>query len=145
MFTYLIFDGKYYKIGKSKNPNLRIKSLKTANPKIKLIAFGEGVEEKDLHRRYKSKRIGLEWFKLHRKDVQNIIRLLNNQCAGITISDDEKFSKYSNFKITFGKYKGYKITDFTTKEELNYLKWAVREFESSRKTKIFKWWLGQMT
>ena len=36
-YTYVIFDGELYKIGKSKKPESRCKQLKTANPKCELI------------------------------------------------------------------------------------------------------------
>lgn len=53
------------KIGRSKNPQKRLKQLQTGNPnKLKLIAEfkGEGWKEKILHERLSAYRLNGEWF-----------------------------------------------------------------------------------
>ena len=53
------------KIGRSKDPQKRLKQLQTGNPnKLKLIAEfkGEGWKENYLHERLKSYRLEGEWF-----------------------------------------------------------------------------------
>ena len=79
MKTYIAKSGRLYKIGKSKDPVKRINALKTGNPNIRLIAFGEGVSEKTLHFRFRRNRQSGEWFKFRHKDVEKIIGLLCNE------------------------------------------------------------------
>ncbi len=74
--TYLMFDGKYYKIGKSVSPMDRVRDLKVANPVIRLLAFGKGISEASLHKFYKDKRFKGEWFNLSEKEVHEIISLI---------------------------------------------------------------------
>jgi len=156
MKTYLIYDGRYYKIGQSTNPLERLKNLRTANPAVKLIAFGEGSTESIFHNRYKNKRINGEWFKLSNNDVNNIIRSLRNEYEGIDefrikriekqkIFEDKQFEKNSKYQIKFGKYKNQMITDMNSIDELKYLKWCIKNFKNkkSKTVKIFKWWLKQ--
>ena len=53
------------KIGRSKDPQKRLKQLQTGNPnKLKLIAYfeGEGWREKLLHEHLSSHRLEGEWF-----------------------------------------------------------------------------------
>lgn len=53
------------KIGRSNDPDRRLKDLQTGNPnKIKLVAIieGKGYLEKKLHERLKEHRLRLEWF-----------------------------------------------------------------------------------
>ena len=64
MKTYLATDNRYYKIGKSENPNRRIESMKTGNPYIKLIGIIDGDIEKMLHKKYNHKKVIREWFDL---------------------------------------------------------------------------------
>ena len=82
-YTYLIYDGEYYKIGKSNDPEKRIKTLLTANPKCKLICYGKGVSEKDLHTFFFNKRVWKrrEWFFLNEKDVQKCTELINQEMS----------------------------------------------------------------
>lgn len=71
--TYLAFDGRYYKIGKSKNPQARIESFKTANPNVQLIYVCRRDIEKQLHQEYqKFRRMG-EWFELEQDQAADII------------------------------------------------------------------------
>ena len=91
MKTYLAKSGKLFKIGKSKNPLLRIQSMKTANPDIRLIAYGSSVDEETLHFRYRNQRVKGEWLKIRSRDVQNIIRLLVNEYDN-TMNTVKKYS-----------------------------------------------------
>lgn len=71
-YTYLIHNGRNYKIGYSKNPEMRLKTFKVADPNCKLIIFGAGNIEKELHLMYKKHRIKGEWFDLNRIEIQKI-------------------------------------------------------------------------
>lgn len=74
--TYLLTDGRLFKIGKSINPEKRLKQLQTANPFINMVCFGNGVSEKYLHHLLFSDRITLEWFDLSEEKIETIKRLL---------------------------------------------------------------------
>ena len=72
MYTYLMFDGKRFKIGKTNNIKKRLSILKTASPDIQLIDFCNEDIEKQLHRILKDKRYKKEWFKLEKEDLRGI-------------------------------------------------------------------------
>lgn len=128
-YTYLIFDGKFYKIGQSLHPDKRLSELKTANPKCRLICFGYGRTEKQLHDIFAKNRISREWFDLRRSDVEMCIRLIDgkesssdlNTCANkrakSLLNKDAK-----DYRLTFGKYKGQKLGEI---KDGNYLKWML--------------------
>lgn len=69
-YVYLMYDRKDHlnrtivKIGYSKNPRSRLASLKTANPKIQLIAYEHGskILERKLHNYFEKFLIDREWF-----------------------------------------------------------------------------------
>lgn len=61
--TYLLFDGRYFKIGSSYEIKKRVKQLRTANPDIMLIASSDWNIEDYLHNKYKKYNYKYEWFK----------------------------------------------------------------------------------
>ena len=131
-FCYLIYDGTYYKIGRSNNPEERLKALKTGNPSCKLISYGDGIEEKQLHRIFGKFRVKGEWFQLQRKHVGLICRLLNNEENGRDLKDCStlrssflRSKAYQNYTLSFGKYKGRKISEMTKPDEIKYLQWVL--------------------
>lgn len=169
--TYLMYDGTYYKIGKSVDPEKRLKQLKTGNTKCKLVTYGQGVEEKYLHDYYFRNRVSGEWFNLTDAQVSNIKRLIEDGQSvsilpskskyGWRLSDEEsikiqrgikkslEFNK--SYKIDFGKYNGVKIVDMVTVEMIQYCEWFVattekqalskRQLRMNKKYKAFKWWV----
>jgi hypothetical protein len=77
-YIYLMKNTRngYTKIGISKNPKHREKTLQSEEPEIDLIwkkeipnAIGREIE---LHKKYSDKRIRGEWFDLTEQDIQNI-------------------------------------------------------------------------
>lgn len=60
----------YYKIGKSKKPRFREKTLQSEKPTIEMLFVINKNIEKELHRRYSDKRVRGEWFRLEDKDVE---------------------------------------------------------------------------
>lgn len=74
--TYLMFDGYHYKIGKSINPEVRLKNFQTGNPRIKLVAYGKAINENELHKRFQKQNIGGEWFFFDEYHIQIILYLL---------------------------------------------------------------------
>lgn len=80
-FVYLFKCKGLYKIGKSKNPKQRLKTLQGtigAYPIEMIHAFpcaDMKQAESSLHRRYSDKRVRGEWFKLNWRSVQSILRI----------------------------------------------------------------------
>lgn len=70
--TYIMIDHNtgYYKIGKSKKPRFREKTLQSEKPTIEMLFVINKNIEKELHRRYSDKRVRGEWFRLEDKDVE---------------------------------------------------------------------------
>lgn len=77
ILTYLITDGNLYKIGKSIDPEKRFKQLKTANPYIEMVCYGNGVSEAYLHSLFFQKRKSGEWFDLSDENLQKCVRLIS--------------------------------------------------------------------
>ena len=81
-FIYLIKcempEGDMFKIGYSRNPDQRLKELKTANPNpltvvAKFQTKHNRLIETNFHRLYKHKNIDGEWFYLFTHDVDGFI------------------------------------------------------------------------
>lgn len=122
MKTYLAYDNNYYKIGKSKNPIKRIQKLKTANPSIRLICYGEGDKEAFLHKRYDKNRVAREWFDLDEDQIKDIKEVLN-----------ERVGKLTDLKrvLDFGKYKGLQLAELRSYSHKNYMQWYIRNSKYS--------------
>jgi len=75
MKTYLIFDGFYYKIGRSINIEKRFKTIKSNNPNAILLAYTDFDIEYKLHNKYSQYAYYNEWFLI--KDDNIIKELLN--------------------------------------------------------------------
>lgn len=73
--TYLMTDSNtgYTKIGKSKNPGKREKTLQSEKPTITLKLVCDQMVEGKLHKEYAEKRIRGEWFDLTESDIEQII------------------------------------------------------------------------
>ncbi len=80
-FIYIIKSGEYYKIGRAKDKDNRVKTYITENPKeIKLI-FSHKVKnskatERFLHQMFHKKKFRNEWFSLNEEDIKIIISTL---------------------------------------------------------------------
>jgi hypothetical protein len=88
-YTYLMYDGNLYKIGKSKNPLTRLNQLKTSNPNLEIICFGNGIEEENLHSIYCKNRVQGEWFNLNNNQIIEIKNLI----------EQKKDNLFNNVKI----------------------------------------------
>lgn len=79
---YLMLDDKtgYFKIGRSKNPIVREKTLQSEKPEIFLIAQWSApkIIEKELQHKYRSKNIRGEWFRLSVSDLDDIRDFMNS-------------------------------------------------------------------
>lgn len=75
-FVYLMVNTQtsLIKIGTSKNPSFRERTLQSREPEVHLIAKWKcaKVVEKELHEKYKMKRVRGEWFRLKLKDINEI-------------------------------------------------------------------------
>lgn len=72
--TYIMKDSAtgLYKIGKSKNPEYREKTLQSEKPTIKMIKVFESDIESDLHKEFADVRVRGEWFKLNKVQLKRI-------------------------------------------------------------------------
>lgn len=72
--TYIMKDSTtgLYKIGKSKNPEYREKTLQSEKPTIKMIKIFDSNIESDLHREFADVRVRGEWFKLNKVQLKRI-------------------------------------------------------------------------
>ena len=80
--VYLIQGVNSYKIGVTSNLPKRLKTFKTANPDIRLVAHTALMArtpalwlEQRLHVKYAHKLVAGEWFDLSPKDVMDVIEL----------------------------------------------------------------------
>lgn len=142
VFTYLLFDDTYYKIGKSTNPSKRLRTLQVANVNIKMICCGLGASEEYLHERYKKQRVAGEWFKLNESEVFEVASLICSPdkeyfVDGITLNkhnslpiylgmleeERAKVDRFCEYVIGFGKHKGKLLCKMTSVDEVSYCKW----------------------
>lgn len=146
-YTYLMTDGRKYKIGLSIDPKKRLDSMKTANPDIRLICYSKNIPEKFLHDYFFGQRYKGEWFDLSKFDISIIkelffttreqSKLLMRICTPKTYKNnkDKAIAHYrNNFKLSFGKYKNIKFGEMLLEEHKNYFKWILaNNFDSSIK------------
>jgi len=145
-------DGLYYKIGQSVDPEKRLQSLKTGNPNIKLICYGCGMSEKELHAMFRHRQYKREWFNLNTKELSNVKDLINGLTPPISElaknkARSMKHESYSKYIISFGKYKGTRIIEMKSAEQLEYIRWYINNVynikpkkERTLKDSIFAWW-----
>jgi hypothetical protein len=80
-YVYLMLNKRngFIKIGKSKWPQFREKTLQADEPEIELITFWEAPAtlEKQLHKRFAEQRQRGEWFELTFKDLKSIKDIMN--------------------------------------------------------------------
>ncbi len=137
--VYLIYDGRHYKIGQSNDPVKRFRQIKVGNPSVKLMAYGYGLSEKFLHVKYKKYRVSGEWFKLDKRQSEQIIREINS--GEQTIKDTKEMIE--NYVFCFGKYEGKSLTNMVTPADIRYLKWCIRDTKLPNKVKfMFKYWIN---
>ena len=82
--TYLIRDTakNLYKIGKSIDPDKRLKQMSTSNIHLELVATSKVIDEKYLHSVLTDKRLYLptgkksEWFLLEDQDLEDVLRIM---------------------------------------------------------------------
>ena len=85
--VYVMIDKNtgYYKIGRSKNPQYRERTLQSEKPTIEMLFNHEArvKDEKDLHKMFEDKRVRGEWFDLNGSDLYKIREYFN--CADATL------------------------------------------------------------
>jgi hypothetical protein len=127
IFTYMMFDGTYYKLGQSSNVKKRFLSLRVANPNIKIVCFGRGITEKNIHNEYETKCIKGEWYDLNINDVLDAIFKITGKRISKEAAINESFlnlnKKNRRVVLRFGKYNGCDIYQMKSGEELRYLGW----------------------
>ncbi len=82
----------FYKIGKSKNPKHREKTLQSESPSIQMIAVfnGQGWQEKDWHIHFAKCRVRGEWFNLTNIQVAFICHKLKISTTSPTLQEIKK-------------------------------------------------------
>lgn len=78
---YVFEQCGFYKIGYSYNPHKRLENIKCASPNETRLVLSFPIHnvkivEKELHNRFKDKRIRGEWFELSDGDLQDITNIL---------------------------------------------------------------------
>ena len=80
---YVMIDKNtgYYKIGRSRNPKVRERTLQSEKPTIEMIFSKEALvlDERVIHEMFQEKRVRGEWFDLNGSDLQKIREYL--KCA----------------------------------------------------------------
>jgi hypothetical protein len=73
---YLMIDDAtgLVKIGKSINPENRERTLQSEKPTIKMIHYFDNDIERELHNKFRDKRVRGEWFRLDMNEVSEIIK-----------------------------------------------------------------------
>lgn len=95
---YVITNGKHIKVGISKNPLKRLKSLKTASPtplKILMLFDGDQKLEKKIHKqlaRFRTYGGGQEWF-VNNKQVINILKCYSGCHEEMRLSNNKETLK----------------------------------------------------
>jgi hypothetical protein len=81
-FLYVMVDKRtgYHKIGRSKDPKYRERTLQADAPEIEMVFCFEGYvnQEKRLHEKYAEKRVRGEWFDLSENDLIDIQNQLSD-------------------------------------------------------------------
>ena len=77
--TYIMKDNHngLYKIGFSKNPKIREKTLQSEKPSIEMVKIWDKDIEKHLHKIYDNNRVRGEWFNLNKTQVHYICTHFN--------------------------------------------------------------------
>ena len=167
VYTYLMYDGTIYKIGKSKEPYKRLAQLRIANVNCSLICYGDAVSESAMHALYKSYAVGGEWFSLTPELRDEVIGKI---CSGgdykivadgivVKAVEDyetlkanfyEETSEFINYKVPFGKYKGKNLIEMTNMDQLNWCVWLTKRLreenkeEDSEVLRMFAKWVRLM-
>jgi len=109
IYTYLFTDGKYYKIGRSKDPKKRLYAFKTGNINCELVCFGLGVSERELHKTYSDKRVNGEWFALDTNDVMVISsKIQSSEIIGVNDYSNSVEEDYRKFIESYKSKKWHK-------------------------------------
>ncbi len=100
-YVYLIYDERDYKIGLARDPEDRLKQIRTSNPRSKIIfSFKtdsmEYIEDK-LHKKYIKLQVGLEWYALSKEDIDWIKQLENPTIASAWIKERQRYETIESF------------------------------------------------
>lgn len=80
--VYVMIDKNtgFYKIGRSKNPKTREKTLQSEKPTIEMLFNYDArvKDEKELHKMFSNKRVRGEWFDLNGSDLMTIKEYFND-------------------------------------------------------------------
>lgn len=125
VYTYLMYDGINYKIGKSINPRHRSNQLRISNINIKLVGYGSFISEEELHKEYADYRISGEWFKLTDEQANEILYKITGLDISVAIGIQNnsiltsvKGKFYHSDKLLSIKIKHFKMIDYLLWENI---------------------------
>lgn len=125
-YVYLMTDGRYYKIGSSMNPFRRLKQLKTASPKIKLLGYYKKKTEEQLHKKFKKWKVAGEWFNLPKYEVDMLLCDMHTPKKAKSLNEIKQIS-LDEYLIPYGEYKGRKLITMESVDEIRYIRKQIRE------------------
>jgi len=145
MYVYLIQSGKKktdpVKVGFSKDPETRIKTLQTGNPvKLELIMKIKCNNEKHartlekaLHEMLGTQNVYLEWFRLKKTHIMKMLTAFANNESFDQVKHAEKLQHYSSMPGDISLRKKYRGLLKQHKEmEISYLKTKIKLKDCSR-------------
>lgn len=109
--TYLLKEKNtgYYKIGSSKNPSYREKTLQSQIPNTEIVKVWDKNIEKMLHNLYNKERVRGEWFNLTKTQVRYICtNKFNSLKKDKNVNSLNPKSKLDKKKYTVKQYAGLK-------------------------------------
>lgn len=138
IYTYLLFDGKRFKIGKTINLKKRFQSLKTSNPDLTLLGYTDLKSENYFHTKYKNFRYKLEWFDFPMKMVPSILEEFENKDKDIEI----RFYRKHDFIKVDDKFWIYNPTSYSLNDYEKFIdedgKYKIGKFSFNSKDDIVK-------
>ena len=136
--VYLMQDttNDFYKIGRSKEPRYREKTLQSEKPTIELLFCFEGSrkDEKYLHECFKEKRIRGEWFRLDDDDIAYFKEYAGkivkpwDDCYGESYYDEHDLKYDDEGNIVFARSYEERLS---SEEPKKRGKWKIYEFGST--------------
>jgi hypothetical protein len=144
IYTYLISDGNYYKIGKSNNVKDRFKAIRCANPNSVLIGYTDKYTEKELHEKYKEYKYKLEWFNFHNNIIIDVLNDFNVTDKTLSLFYYTKYNVF--YDEASGKWLGYNPTGYNLKNYGRFLthdgKYKLGNYRFASKQNITRFFRG---
>lgn len=131
MKTYLLYDGKYFKVGRTKNIEIRLKNIKSNNPDVILIAYTNSDVEYNIFIKYDEYIYHNEWLNI--KDDNIVNNILNEFDIHVNkYTEHDKLKKINVCKKILNQKKGQiKASNNKTNKTNNIIKNAIYELNKN--------------